>query len=182
MKARSLIASLVLSLVVPVGAAAQDRDSRVSLHGSAGALINETGTNQAISVGFWPNARVGILISAERLHVPTETTTYENGFSRRRGGTTTFLGGEIRWLPLSAHRVSPYVLAGIGRGVSRPNVNEFFPDEVSNDAMLMFGGGGIHIPVNSHLNVFADARFMLQVEEDAPYLFVPVRGGISWRF
>jgi len=77
------------------------------------------------------------------------------------------------------------VLAGAGRGRSRPNVNEHFPDSVSNDAVLFFGGGGVRVPLPGRFSLLADARFVLQAEdnEDASvYLFLPVRAGVAWRF
>jgi hypothetical protein len=63
-------------------------------------------------------------------------------------------------------------------------VNDIFPDPITNTAALLFVGGGVRLPATSHLSLFADARFTLQVERehDGVFLFVPVRAGVSWRF
>jgi hypothetical protein len=76
------------------------------------------------------------------------------------------------------------VLAGAGAGQSRLNVNDIFPDPITNAAALMFFGGGIRVPATRHLSVFADVRFTLQLEREnaGVFLFVPVRGGLAWRF
>jgi hypothetical protein len=49
--------------------------------------------------------------------------------------------------------------------------------------VLLFGGG-VRAPVGEHVSTFADVRFMLQVDntETGVFLFVPVRGGVAWRF
>jgi hypothetical protein len=175
MNARVLFASAVLSLLAPALSAAQ---GAVSVHGSAGTLVNESGNNQSVSVGFSPHERWDLLINAERIHLPTEVT----GSSATRGGTSTFVSGEVRFLPLTRSRFSPYVLASVGGGKSRPNVNDLFPGEVTNDVWLMFFGGGANIPVTTRFSLFADVRAGIQGERDTIFLLVPVRGGITWRF
>jgi hypothetical protein len=47
--------------------------------------------------------------------------------SASRGGTLMFVSGELRLALPPADLVSPFAIAGIGRGVSRPNVNAAFP-------------------------------------------------------
>ena len=78
----------------------------------------------------------------------------------------------------------PYALAGAGYGVSRPNVNDIFPDPVPNDASLLFFGGGVRVRATDHLRAFADVRFVFQAEGQGTgvFLLVPVRGGLAWRF
>jgi hypothetical protein len=83
---------------------------------------------------------------------------------------------------LTSNRISPYVLISAGRGVSRPNVNEFFSDPVTNNAGLLFGGGGVRVAVVSRLSAFADIRLGYQGERDSIYALMPVRGGVAWRF
>jgi hypothetical protein len=78
--------------------------------------------------------------------------------------------------------VSPYALAGVGRGISRPNVNDLFPDRVTNDVTLLFAGGGVRVPVTEQLSAFADMRFVIQGERGETGVFLPVRGGLTWRF
>jgi len=177
MKTRVLIVVAVLSTVAPASARAQ-----VSFQGGVGTNLNGGGNSQSLAGGFWVADRVGFLVGAERIHLPTEVNTDDNVSSATRGGTTTFISGEVRWLPFTSTRVSPYLLAGAGRGTSRPNVNDIFPDPVTNDATVVFSGGGIQAPITEHLSVFGDMRFMIHIERDSPYLFLPIRGGLVWRF
>ena len=184
MKTRALIVVSLLSLALPAVAAAQADTGPLSIQGAVGTNANVGGNTQALSVGFSPGERVSLLLNLERIHMPTEVDYYENGYSATRGGTTTFVSGEIQVVPVRFARVSPYVLAGAGTGRSRLNVNDIFPDPITNTAALLFVGGGVRVPATSHLSVFADARFTLQVERenDGVFLFVPVRAGIAWRF
>ena len=137
MNARVLFAVGVLSFAAPTVAAGQGAGTRVSVQGNVGTHINAGGDNQSVSVGFSPHERLDILLSAERLHLPTEVTR----FGATRGGTSTFVSGEVRFVPVTFNRISPDVLASAGRGISRPNVNDIFPDRVTNDVWLLFVGG-----------------------------------------
>lgn len=173
-----------LPFVAPASASAQQTGTHLIVQGLYGTHLGEGGDSQSVSVGL-SFRRVDFLVSAERLHQPTEVRRYENGQSVTRRGTTKFISGEIRWSPFSFRRLSPYVLGGLGRGTSRPNVNEFFPTPVANDAVLAFAGGGLRVPVVSGLSVIADVRFVLQLEDSEDggvYLFGPIRGGLAWRF
>jgi hypothetical protein len=90
---------------------------------------------------------------------------------------------ELRASLLGRDRVSPYVFGGTGAGVSRPNVNERFPDRVTNDARVLFFGGGIHVPLGERISVFGDVRMVVGVERnDGIIAFAPVRAGVGWRF
>lgn len=178
-----VLSALALLVIAPAGALAQD--TGVTVQAAFGTLLNADGTDATVGVGFWPNDRIGILVGAERIHLPTVVTEFERGSSATRGGTSTFVSGEFRFVPLRVSRVSPYVLAGVGFGSSRPNVNEQFPDPVDSfRSGALFAGGGIHVPVNPHLSLFGDVRAMLQLEdsEAGAYLFVPVRAGVAWQF
>lgn len=179
-------AALALCVFLPGFASAQGTGGPISVHASAGTNVNVGGNTQSVAVGVATGPRVSFLLGAERLHMPTEVTEFEDGSSVTRGGTATFVSGEIRVLPLTRDRVSPYLLAGLGVGVSRPNVNEMFPDEITNRAVFSFFGGGVHAPVTSRLSVFGDLRLVLMSERaDAGggvFLFVPVRAGVTWRF
>lgn len=119
-----------------------------------------------------------LVIGVERSHWPTEV----GPTSATRGGTVTFISGEVRFLPVTVGRVSPYALASVGAGVSRPNVNTIFPDRVTNTAWLMVGGAGVRIAATDRLSVFADMRFGIHGELDTIRLLLPVRGGVAWRF
>jgi hypothetical protein len=184
MRVHGLVVVSAIFLGLPALAAGQERVGRVSLQGALGTNGNVGGNTQALSVGFWVGDRIGVLVSAERIHMPTEVTQHEHGVGATRGGTTRFASGEVQGVLFTSGRVSPYALAGAGRGVSRPNVNDIFPERVTNDASLLFVGGGVRVPATAHLSVFADVRFVLQLERQGAgvFLFVPVRGGLAWRF
>ncbi len=179
MTARLLCAIALLPLLAPAPAAGQGAGGRVSIQGAVGTHLKEGGNNGSVSAGFSPVARLELLVSAERSHWPTRVTRS----AATRGGTTTFISGEVRFVPIPSARVSPYVLASAGRGVSRPNVNEIFPDRVTNEAwLLLFGGGGVRVGLTRRLSAFADLRFGIQGERDTIRLLLPVRTGIAWRF
>lgn len=178
MDARALFAVSVLSLAAPALAAGQGTGARVSVQGAAGTHLNAGGHSLSVSLGFSPHERLDLLISGERIHVPAEMTR----FGATRGGTSTFISGEVRFAPVTFDRVSPYVLASMGRGQSRPTVNDLFPNRVTNDAWLLFVGGGVRVPLTAHLGAFADMRSGIQGELDTIFLLLPVRAGIAWRF
>jgi hypothetical protein len=115
--------------------------------------------------------------------LPFRRDSFSDGFSVTRGGTLTLVSGEVRASLFPPDRVSPYVLAGIGAGVSRPTVNDVFPDPVENDLRAGYVGGGVRVPLRNGLSVFGDARAMLAVEGgDGIMGVLPVRAGVTWRF
>ena len=183
-KVRLPFAIAALSLVSPAVAAAQETGIGVSVQGAAGSHLGDGGDTQSIGLGIWFDERFGVVVNAERSHVPTDVTFYDDGYAATRGGTTRFVSGEFRYVPITYKRLSPYVLVGAGRGVSRPNVNEFFPNPVSHDVMLVFPGFGVRVLLTEHLSAFADARFMFQSREGEPDAggFGPIRAGLAWRF
>jgi hypothetical protein len=172
-----LFAFGVLSTAV-VPAAAQTPSRRVSVEGAAGTDLRDAGQDGAGSIGFQITDRVQVFAGAERIHWPTKV----EGVGATRGGTATFASAGLRVFFRGADRVSPYVIAGAGRGLSKPNVNDLFPDPVTNDSWLMFGGGGVRVPVTPQLAAFADLRAGLVSERDTIRLILPVRGGVEWRF
>jgi hypothetical protein len=174
----------VLSLVWPAVAAGQGTGIGVSVQGAVGTHIGDGGDTQSASLGVWFGKRFGVVVNAERSHVPTDVTHFEDGYSAARGATTRFVSGEFRYVPVTYKRISPYVIAGVGRGVSRPNVNEFFPDRVTHTVTLVFPGFGSSVRLTEHLSAFADLRVMFQsrVGEPDAGVFGPVRGGLAWRF
>jgi hypothetical protein len=184
MNARLVVAVTVLSFVAPAVAAGQGTGISVSVQGAFGSHIGDGGDAQSLSLGVMFGERFGVVVNAERSHVPTEVTFFEGGYSASRGATTRFISGEFRYVPVTYQRISPYVIAGVGVGVSWPNVNEFFPDRVKHTVMLQFPGGGVSVRVTRHLSAFADVRFMFQSRRGEPDAggFGPVRGGLAWRF
>jgi hypothetical protein len=190
MNIRSLtVAGLLLLLLRPQVVAGQTSDAagagldRFSLQVGAGPLLNGGGHTLSAAFGFSPISRVDVVVSVERDHLPFQRRTFADSFGITRGGTLTSVSGEVRASIFPAHRVSPYGLAGIGAGVSRPTVNAAFPNPVENELRVAYFGGGVRIPIGNGLSVFGDARAMLAVEGgDGIMGVVPVRGGVAWRF
>lgn len=182
---------MVLVLGVPASAArAQEGaqttapEPRWTVEGAAGLQVYYDGSAQSVAFGFSPNRSLTVLVSAERTHIQDRVALYEYGYSAERGGTEQFVTGGVRYAFLTRRRVSPYVLGGIGRGISRPNVNEFFPDRKERNIHVLYYGGGVRIPVGPRFDAFVDARFIMSAEAATDYFGVrmPVRAGIAWRF
>jgi hypothetical protein len=74
--------------------------------------------------------------------------------------------------------------AAPGHGISRPNVNEFFPDKKQRGTQVLYYGGGVRIPIRPRLDAFVDARLIMAAEAKSDYFGVrlPVRAGVAWRF
>ena len=169
----------VVVLLSPASAAAQS----VVVQGSAGPTLADTGVSLAAGIGFSPISRVTFAAQVERTQIFSRFRSDGRGSSSGfRGGTVTFGSAEVRAALRGPDRWSPYVLGGFGVGVSRPNVNETFPDRVTNDARVIFYGGGVHVPVRARLNVFADVRMMIGDEAGELLAIAPLRAGLTWRF
>lgn len=135
------------------------------------------------SFGFSPARRFTMLVGGERTYLPTRINRYpDRGSSATRGGTLRLITAEARFALRDPGGIAPYIGGGFGAGVSRPNVNDIFRDEVRNNAGAGFVGGGVDIPLGTSLSVFGDARFALFGERDVVMPLVPVRGGIALRF
>ena len=183
----------VVSVLAPSAASAQDsaQESRpsFSVQAAAGPTLVETGYTFSAAAGFSPWSRVTFLLDVQRTHQNSRVTRTEapgySSVSRFRGGKMTAVSGEARVSLFPPHRLTPYVLAGFGRGTSRPTVNEDFPDPVENDARFIFFGGGVHVPLWNRLSAFADARLLVGAEgsqADGLLAMLPVRFGMAWRF
>ncbi len=92
------------------------------------------------------------------------------------------VSGEVRFALRSGKRLSPYATAGAGGGISRPNVNDLFPERVTNAARALFSGGGVVWRAGAHLLVAGEADFLILAERDVVGLILPVRGSLAWRF
>lgn len=159
------------------------RGQSLGVQGSAGPTIADRGYSLSAAVTFSPAARVTLLFGVDRSHLLSRVRSDgRGGGSWFRGGTFTFASVEARGYLLGRDRVTPYLLAGIGAGVSRPTVNARFPDRVSNDVRAVFLGGGIHVPLSDRLSVFGDARLVTGAEAGELLALVPVRAGLAWRF
>jgi hypothetical protein len=176
------LCAVSLLVFIPAVAGAQSAAPSISIQGAAGPTLLDTGHHLSAAVGFSPSPRVTLLLDVERTHLSGRITRSDRSVSRFRGGTLTAVSGEVRVGLFPNHRVTPYVLAGLGAGVSRPNVNQDFPDPVSNNARFMFFGGGIHVPLRDRLSLFGDARLLVGVEDNEMLAMAPVRAGMAWRF
>ncbi len=153
---------------------------RLSLQVAAGPTLTLVGGGNVLSAafGYSPASRLELLVNVERNHVP-----FQMYGSSTRGGTMTFVSGEVRLALLPTDRVAPFVMAGAGRGASRPNVNTAFPDRVTNDLRVLYIGGGVRVPLRRGFSLLADARCMLGLEGYDGVLGIwPVRAGVAWRF
>jgi hypothetical protein len=171
----------LLLMMVPAVTGAQTFE----LHGSAGPTMPDAGYSLAAGIGFTPTSRVTFVVDVERTHLSTQVETDARGsISTFRGGTVTLASAGLRVSLFGSDRVGPYAIAGLAAGVSRPNVTPTFPSRVTNDVRAPFFGGGFRVPLNEHLDLFADGRMMLVVGTDADELFAvaPIRAGVSWRF
>ena len=167
------------------GSAGSERRERLSLQVAAGPLLTASGGSNVLSAafGYSPASRLELVLNMERGHVPFKLTRFTDGYSVSRGGTLTFVSGELRFALLPANRVSPFALVGAGGGVSRPTVNAYFPDRVRNDLRVLYVGGGVRVPFGRGFSLSGDARCMLGVEGyDGVLALWPVRVGVAWRF
>ena len=155
------------------------------LRGSAGTTLPDAGYSFAAGVGFSPTSRLTFLVDVERTHLSTQVQTDTRGsITTFRGGNVTLATAALRVSLFGRDRIGPYAIAGFGAGVSQPNVTPTFPSRVTNDVRAPFLGGGIQLPLNDRLNIFADGRLMLVVgtESDELLAITPIRAGVSWRF
>lgn len=182
---RRLAAVAAFVLFIPAAAAGQTADDergRLSIHVAAGPLIN-SGSALSAAFGFSPTSWLELLVNVERDHLPFQSESIDGGISITRGGTLTFASGEVRFTPLLADRVAPFAMVGAGGGVSRPTVNETFPNPIENDLRVFYFGGGVRIPLRHGFTLWGDARALLALEGYDSVIGVwPVRAGLSLRF
>jgi hypothetical protein len=153
------------------------------LQGSAGPTVIDSGYSLAAGAGYWPSSHVAVLVDVERTHLSSRLRSDgRGGVAGFRGGTLTLAAAQVRVAPLGRDRVGPYGLAGFAAGRSRPNVNELFPDPVTNDVRAIFFGGGIHVPLKERVSLFADGRMMIGAEAGELLAVAPIRAGVAWRF
>ena len=156
------VGGLVMFLVwlSTASAWAQERPGRAqprwSVEGAAGVQLYYTGTIQSVAVGFAPTRSLTLLVGAERSRTDDEITFYPDGYSSTRGGRIEFISAEVRYAFFASKRISPYVVGGIGRGMERPTINEYFPDGVERGIVALYYGGGARIPIHRRLDAFAD--------------------------
>jgi hypothetical protein len=155
-----------------------------TVHGAAGPTIIDSGYSVAAGLGIAATSHFAFDFSIERTHLSTEITRDARGvISSFRGGTLTIGTAQLRASLFDTNRVGPYGIVGFAAGVSRPNVNEIFPDRVTNGVRAMFFGGGLYVPLGERVNAFADVRMMIGAEGIEGIVAVaPLRAGIALRF
>lgn len=164
--------------------AGHKRRDRVSLQAAAGHTVLDPASTLSAALGYSPGSRVELLLNVERLHLPFQLTNYpDGGYSVSRGAKMTFVSGELRVALTPPKRVTPFVLVGAGGGISRPNVNAYFPNPVRNDLRVMYGGGGVRVPMRGGLSFVGDTRAMLGLEGyDSVMCAWSARAAVAWRF
>lgn len=184
------IGGLVMFVLVLSAAAASAQDAaggtpqlRWSIEAAAGVQLDYTGTVQSVAFGFVPTRSLTLLIGAERSRTEDEIEFYPDGYSSYRGGLVEFVSAELRYAFFANKRVSPYAVVGTGRGVERPNVNEFFPHGVDRRIVVIYYGAGARIPIHGRLDAFADWRLIITGDDAAEMAVLgPLRAGIAFRF
>jgi hypothetical protein len=170
---------LLTLLVVPSAVNGQS----FALYGAAGPTITDPGNSVAVGVGFSPASRLTLVFNAERTHLSSRTTGHGALVSHFRGGTLLLGTAELRVAPFGRGRFGPFGVAGLAAGVSRPNVNNRFPNRITNRVRAMLLGGGVDLPVGERLSVFADVRMTVGADGNEGMVAVaPLRAGLSWRF
>lgn len=163
--------------------AESERRHHLSVQVAAGPTAIGGGNVLSAAFGYSPASRLELLLNVERIHLPFQLNRFPDGYSVTRGGTMTFVSGELRLALLPAARVVPFAMAGVGGGVSRPNVNAEFPDRVRNDLRVLYFGGGVHVPLRRGFSLVGEARAMAALEGYDTVVGVwPVRAGVVWRF
>lgn len=189
------LGAIALTLAFPPAASAQDAPNttrvraqpRFSVEAGAGLQIDYTGDMQLVAVGFAPTRSLSLLLTAERSHIKDEITTYADGFSFARGGTSRFLSGELRYAFFSTKRVSPYALAGWGGGTYRQNVSELAPSSRTQDVSVFYFGPGLRVAAHRTIDLVVDGRLTTQmittgVNRAEMGVWMPLRVGLAWRF
>ena len=161
--------ALVMAGVVPAraqtpGDKGSDRARPFSLHVGFGSHLKDGGDLESLSFGYTGWRTVTLLVNVERNHIPVRRRSFEGGGSVTRGGTLLSAAGEVRYTAPLPSRVSPFVMAGLGGGVSRPNVDETFPDAVTNTVTMAYAGGGVRIRVHPPVDLFGDLAADLLVD------------------
>jgi opacity protein-like surface antigen len=175
---RLILTGLVL-LLSPALAAGQS----LVVQGSAGPTMIDSGYSVAGGLGYSPTSHVTFLAQLDQSHLSSRfSTDGRGGQSAFRGGTVTLATAEVQVSLFGLDRITPYGLAGIGVGASHPNVNEFFEDRITNTVRGIFVGGGLRVPLQGRLSLFADGRVILGAEAGETLGLAPVRAGLAWRF
>src|SRR5688500_20043568 len=127
MRAMAVAVSVVFVLIpnVVTGQTSIAAPGRLGRQAAAGPTSVGGGNVLSAAFGYSPASRLDLLLNVERIHLPFELTRFpEGGFSVTRGGTMTFVSGELRAALRPADRVAPYAIAGAGGGDSRADARD----------------------------------------------------------
>jgi hypothetical protein len=172
----------LITLLVLAGPRTASGQSFV-LHGAAGPTLIDTGYSLAAGIGFSPTSHITVLVNVERTHLASRMRSDGPGsISAFRGGRLTLGAAELHVALFGRNRVGPYGLAGFAAGQSRPNVNETFPEPVTNHVRAVFFGAGIDVPLGERISFFADGRMIVGDEAGELLAVAPIRAGLSWRY
>ncbi len=177
---RHPLALTLLLLSLPALARGQAFD----VHAAAGPTLVDRGASVAGGIGWSPWPRVTLVLDVERTELATRVS------SDGRGGGSVFRGGSIVLGAAAAQvalfpphrRLTPYVLAGVAAGRSRPAVNRDFPTVVTNEARALVAGIGLSAPLGPRLGLFVDGRLQLGGDGGETLALAPLRAGLRWRF
>jgi hypothetical protein len=179
---------MLLLMLSAAAASAQDASRgaprlRWSVEAAAGVQLAYTGTIQSVALGLAPTRSLTLLLSAERSRTEDKIEYYVDGYGSERGGRVEFVSGELRYAFFANSRVSPYGVFGVGGGMERPNVNEFFPYGVDRRIVAIYYGAGARIPIHRRADTFVDWRLIITGDDAAEMAVLgPLRAGVAFRF
>jgi hypothetical protein len=168
MRAMAVAVSLMFVLIpnVVTGQTPLTTPARLSLQVAGGSTVLDAGNTLSAAFGYSPVFPLELLFNVERIHLPDQLKEFPSHSVFRPTATMTFVSGELRFALRPAHRVSPFLMAGVGRG----------------DSEVMYLGGGVRVPLRPGFSLLADARAMLGFQGDGVLGTWPVRAGVVWRF
>lgn len=150
---------------------------------AAAGLTTQADAIVSAAVGYSPIRALTFVFEVERLHVPKETTFFDNGrgVSVQSGFTSNMFNGQLRaTLPVN-RRLSVYGMVGMGAGT-------WGRDEgTRHDGGGFVGpllGGGVRAAVRPGLSLFASmkAGLLIGTDDDSLWGYFPVQGGVAWSF
>ena len=178
-----MLSWVVIAAAVFLSVPAFARAQSVEAHASAGPTLVDRGHSVAVGSGWSPWSRLTVTVDVERTVLATRVTRDgRGGESAFRGGSVVLGAAGVRLALFPPGRVTPYLVAGVAAGRSRPTVNGRFPVAVTNDARAIVGGGGLEAPLGRRVVVFADARVQVGGDGGETLALAPLRVGLRWRF
>ena len=157
--------------------AGREGRERLTLQVAGGPTLSDGGKVLSAAFGYSPASRLELLLNIECSNRSLQSEPANRGYSG--GGGLMFASGELRLALRPADRVSPFAVAGVGGGVSRPDVDVAHG---SSNPLVVYFGGGARVPLRRGVSLFGDARIVIVEDEDRVPRVWPVRVGVAWRF